>query len=334
MSQLKQITIVGGSGFIGSQLIHRLRNSGTWRVRNIDLRPSPFFNELTEIGDARSEADMLRLLKGSDTVVLLAAQHRDDVKPVEEYYRTNVGGMKAVTAAMEQLGVKQMVFFSSVAVYGMNRGNPDETAAPAPFNHYGKSKLEAEHVLREWQAVHPDVSVTIVRPTVVFGERNRGNVYNLLHQISCGRFLMVGSGRNRKSMAYVGNVVAFVEHLLANSKAGIQTYNYTDSPDMSMNELVACVQDTLKRHTPSIRIPRWLGMMGGYAFDLLAFLTRRRLTISSVRIKKFCAETQFDSTRARQSGFRAPFTLAEGMSRTLEFEFIHPRTDTIEFQSE
>lgn len=65
--------------------------------------------------------------------------------------------------------------------------------------------------LEKWYRTHPDWNVNILRPTVIFGERNRGNVYNLLKQISGGKFLMVGKGNNRKSMAYVGNIVAFYQ---------------------------------------------------------------------------------------------------------------------------
>lgn len=75
-------------------------------------------------------------------------------------------------------------------------------------------------------------------------------------------------------------------------------------------------------------------MLGGYGFDLLAFFTRKKLTISSVRVKKFCATTEFDASKAMASGFQAPYSLGEGLARTLEFEFVHPRTDDVTFKSE
>ena len=75
-------------------------------------------------------------------------------------------------------------------------------------------------------------------------------------------------------------------------------------------------------------------MMGGYCFDALAFLTRKKLAVSSVRVKKFCATTEYDATKMQNCGFRPPFTLAEGLARTLEFEFVHPRTDDITFKTE
>ena len=81
-----------------------------------------------------------------------------------------------------------------------------------PFNHYGKSKLEAESVIKDWYSQEPENrSVTIIRPTVIFGERNRGNVFNLISQICSRKFIMIGNGLNKKSMAYVGNVVAFIK---------------------------------------------------------------------------------------------------------------------------
>lgn len=328
------ITLIGGSGFVGTRLLDLLKETPDYSLKNIDLLPSHFFNDFTVLGDVREQEQMDRLLSGADVVVLLAAQHRDDVSPVSLYYDTNVGGMKVTLNAMEKNGIKRLVFFSSVAVYGLNKKNPDESHPADPFNHYGKSKWQAEQVLQEWYKSHPDWNINIVRPTVIFGERNRGNVYNLLHQISSGKFLMVGKGDNVKSMAYVGNIVAFVKFLIENVASGYNVYNYIDKPDTNMNDLVALVGKVLKKKIPSTHFPYWMGMMGGYCFDALAWLTRKKLAISSVRVKKFCATTQFDSTKAMKSGFIPPFTLQEGLSRTLEFEFVHPKTDDIEFKSE
>ena len=250
------------------------------------------------------------------------------------YYDVNVGGMKNVLEAMLATGVRRLVFTSSVAVYGLNKENPDETHPADPFNHYGKSKWQAEEVLQQWHAEHPDFNIGILRPTVIFGERNRGNVFNLLRQISSGRFLMIGGGRNRKSMAYVGNIVSFIRFLIDEKTEGYNVYNYVDKPDFTMNELVFHVSEVLGKHIPTTHVPYWLGMLGGKCFDLLAAITRKKLTISSVRVKKFCATTQFDARKAHASGFSAPYTLGQGLERTLRFEFIEPPKDDITFKSE
>ncbi len=328
------ITMIGASGFVGTRLLQLLDSDKQYTLKNIDLLPSHFFNDYTVIGDVRNQEQMDRELAGSDVVVLLAAQHRDDVSPTSLYYDTNVEGMRTTLRAMEKNGVKRIVFFSSVAVYGLNKINPDEEHYKDPFNHYGKSKWQAEQVLQEWHKTHSDWNVNIIRPTVIFGERNRGNVYNLLKQISERKFLMVGNGNNRKSMAYVGNIVAFVKFMIDNLQSGYNVFNYIDKPDFSMNELVKHVETVLGKNIPSIHFPYWMGMMGGYCFDLLAFVIRKKLSISSVRVKKFCATTEFNANKALSTGFQAPYTLGEGLRRTLEFEFVHPQPDNITFVSE
>lgn len=329
-----KVVMIGASGFVGTRLIDLLKTDNNYELKNVDLLPSHFFNDVTVIGDVRKQEDMDKELSGADVVVLLAAQHRDDVSPVSLYYDTNVGGMEVTLKAMEKNGVRRLIFFSSVAVYGLNKENPSEDHPKDPFNHYGKSKWQAEQVLQEWHSSHSDWNINIIRPTVIFGERNRGNVYNLLSQISSGRFLMVGKGTNKKSMAYVGNVVAFVKFLIEEKKSGYNVYNYIDKPDFDMNELIALVEKVLNKHIPSIHFPYWMGMMGGYCFDVLAKILGRKLAISSVRVKKFCATTEFDSSKMQSTGFQPPYTLAEGLSRTLEFEFLHPRKDDITFKSE
>ena len=328
------IKLIGASGFVGTRLLDLLKQDGGYLLQNIDLQPSPFFNDITVVGDARSQKDMDDLLVGSDVVVLLAAQHRDDVSPVSLYYETNVGGLETTLKAMEKNGCKRLVFYSSVAVYGLNKDNPSEVSPKDPFNHYGKSKWQAELVLQEWFKSNPDWNINIVRPTVIFGERNRGNVFNLLSQIAGGKFLMVGKGVNKKSMAYVGNVVAFTKYLIDECNSGYNVFNYIDKPDFTMNELVSLVERVLGKKIPSVHFPYWMGMCGGYCFDVLAKITGKKLPITSVRVKKFCATTQFDSSKMMSTGFEPPYTLEEGLARTLEFEFVHPRGDEVVFKSE
>ncbi len=328
-----EISILGASGFVGTRLIGQL-TAKEYSLRNIDKQQSHFYPELTTIVNVLDKEKLISVVKGADLVVLLAAEHRDDVSPTSLYYDVNVGGMRNTLEALEANGVKRIIFTSSVAVYGLNKENPDEEYPTDPFNHYGKSKWQAEQVLQEWYRSHPDWNINILRPTVIFGERNRGNVYNLLKQISGGRFLMVGKGKNVKSMAYVGNVVAFIQFLIENKTTGYNVYNYVDKPDLTMNELVAHVGKVLRRHIPATHFPMWLGMAGGYCFDALAWVTGKKLAVSSVRVKKFCATTQFDAAKVHASGFVPPYTLAEGLARTLEFEFVQDASEGITFVSE
>jgi len=179
---MKNTLFIGASGFVGTRLTDICKKD--FAITNLDKQQSPFFQELTTLGDVRNPADIEKALQGKNTVVLLAAEHRDDVSPTSLYYDVNVQGTKK---AMDKAGIKNIIFTSSVAVYGLNKKNPNEEHPAEPFNHYGKSKWQAEEALREWYNQNPqEKSLTIIRPTVIFGERNRGNVYNLLKQIASG----------------------------------------------------------------------------------------------------------------------------------------------------
>ena len=316
-----KIAIIGGSGFVGSRLIGLLQTVPNIELLNIDKQQSELYPHLTlAVRKWRASANgpALRRCAGGWGFV---GVHKDNVTPASLYYTVNVEGTRNTLQAMESNGVARLVFTSSVAVYGLNKDNPSELHPADPFNDYGRSKWQAECMLQEWYDTHREWNIHILRPTVIFGEGNRGNVYNLLRQITSGRFLMVGDGENRKSMAYVGNVVAFIAFLIENNMEGYHVFNYIDKPDFTMNDLVYHVGEVLNKHIPTTHYPYWLGMLGGYCFDALAKMTGRKLSVSSVRVKKFCAVTQFDSVKVQSSGFKPAFSMEEGLRRTLQYEF-------------
>lgn len=316
-----KIALIGGSGFLGTRLTELLLHTTDHEVVIIDKVISEKYPKLTRIGNVLDRDALCGLLQGVHQVVLLAAEHRDDVTPLSKYYEVNVKGMENTLYAMEANTIARIVFTSSVAVYGLGKENPNEAKAVAPFNAYGESKLQAEKVLENWYETHADWNIQVIRPTVIFGEGNRGNVYNLLQQIASGRFMMIGKGNNQKSMSYIGNIVAFIAYLISEESMGFNLYNYGDKPDLTTNDLVYYTGKVLGKNIPTLRIPYALGLLGGYAFDALAFILRRKFAISSVRVRKFCAVTQYDSSKAMASGFQPPFLLQEGLRRTLESDF-------------
>ena len=312
------VDIIGGSGFIGTALFELLEAKHSGEICVLDLVESSAAPS-TKICDVRSITDLRASVRKNATIINLAAEHRDDVTPLSRYHDVNVKGAENICAVAEEKNVTKIVFTSSVAVYGFAPKGTGETGRLAPFNEYGRTKMEAEKVYKDWQRRDPaNRTLVIVRPTVVFGEGNRGNVYNLLWQIASGRFVMIGAGKNVKSMAYVGNVAAFLKHCLEHG-AGVHVHNYIDKPDFSMDGLVALAYETLERKRPSIRIPFWLGLSIGKLFDCAAVAMRKNLPISSIRIKKFCADTQFD-TNSAQTGFQAPIDIESALIKTIQHE--------------
>jgi GlcNAc-P-P-Und epimerase len=313
------VLITGGSGFIGSRLVSELAT--VRKVRIFDKVENQSDVASTCIGDVRDVRALNKACEGVRTIYHLAAEHRDNVLPSSLYREVNVTGTKNLTLGATATGVEQIIFTSTVAVYGLHNPAADENATPEPFNEYGRSKLEAEELLKEWANAAPGRSLVIVRPCVVFGEGNRGNVYNLLRQIYLRRFLMIGPGTNKKSLAYVGNIARFLARL-CEAPSGIAVLNYADKPDLTTRELVA-IADKYMGTTASKRpsLPFSLALPIGYCCDALSVITRKELPISSVRVRKFCAETSVSSARLDDQGFCRPFTLEEGLARTILAEF-------------
>lgn len=318
---MTKITVIGGSGFIGTNLCRRLNHLGK-KFEIIDLKKSFEFPHLTKIADVRDIQSLRKNITG-DVLVNLAAVHRDNVKNKFEYQETNVNGASNIVKVCFENGISRIVFTSTVAVYGFTEAITKENGVINPFNEYGKTKFEAETIFSKWGQKERN-SLVIVRPTAVFGEGNRGNVYNLLNQIASGKFFMIGNGENKKSLAYVANLATFLIDCIFNENY-IGVYNYTDTPDLTMNELVKIVRSKLHgKDDVGVRIPVWLGLCSGYFADFLSILIGKNLPISSVRVKKFLASTEFSSEKLKFNSFSPPFSLPEGLEFTLQNEFINP----------
>ncbi len=324
------IDIIGGSGFIGNALCKLLEDEAI-EFKILDVNINPKYKSKTEYCDVTNLEQLQTKISG-DVIINLAAVHRDDVRPKSLYDQVNVEGSRNVCNVALSKGIKKIIFISSVAVYGFAPRNTDEHGITKPFNDYGRTKLEAEDIYKKWQKAN-DGSLTIIRPTVVFGENNRGNVFNFLNQINKKYFPMIGDGKNKKSMAYVSNVAGFIKHSL-DFKEGYHLYNYIDKPDMTMNELVHFSRTKMNRSVkPIIRIPYIIAVILGYASDFISLIIRTPLPISSIRVKKFCSDSQFE-TSITKSGFKPLYLLNEGLEKTIEHEFIEDNSSEHKFISE
>jgi nucleoside-diphosphate-sugar epimerase len=318
---IKNIGIIGGSGFIGTRLSKNLLLNKRYSLYIIDKVINQSFEKYTRIADVRSVKQIRDAIEDESIIINLAAEHRDDVWPLSQYEEVNVQGAINICVVAREKNVKTIIFTSSVAVYGFAPVGTDETGCIDPFNEYGRTKYAAEQIFRGWQAEAPsERSLVIIRPTVVFGEQNRGNVYNLLKLIASDKFFMVGNGENRKSMAYVENVAAFIEYSLL-FKPGVHLYNFIDKPDFTMNQLFISVKRVLGQSEQiGFRLPYAIGYTVGKLFDFFAAITGKRLAISSIRVKKFCSNSMFN-TAIDETGFIPPIGLEKALEQTILYEF-------------
>ena len=317
-----KICIIGGSGFIGTDLAKKIKEKENDSFYIIDKNNSEYFPNVTKKIDIRSKNNLADQIDQNSIIINLAAEHKDNVRPVSLYHDVNVTGAHNICYAAVKNNITKIIFTSTCAVYGNTKKATDENGEISLKSEYAKSKYEAEQIYKSWQMESPNTrSLVIIRPTVVFGISNRGNVFNMFNQINKNRFFIIGNGKNHKSMAYIENVSSFIYHCLSLAP-GCHVYNYVDKPDYSMNELYNEVSQSLKKIKIKIKIPFFIGIAVGKLFDLLSKISRKKFTISSVRVKKFCSNTIFDSS-AHRTGFKPPFSLQDGLKKTIKKEFLN-----------
>ncbi len=314
------IAITGGAGFIGTELARDLSVQNR-NFRLLDLYPSEEFPDHFEKCDVTYIADLEKSLDKAQGIIHLAAEHRDDVFPRQKYYDVNVGGAENLVKICEQKDIKTIIFTSTVAVYGLNSGISNENSETRPFNDYGQSKLDAENVLRQWADKNPDRTLGIVRLVATFGPGNRGNIHTLMNQVYKNRFVMVGRGQNRKSIAYVRNVSGFLLHLYENLKPGVSIHNYADKPDLTTETLVKTIRGAFGKAGTGLHIPYFAGIAGGLFFDGLAKVTGKTFPISVVRVRKFCADTIVSAEKVKETGFKPAYNLEDGIRDMIRSDF-------------
>lgn len=318
-----KILVTGGSGFVGGRLVSRLQEAGH-DVSVLDVKPSTLGEGRGFVGDIRDLEQCRRAMRGVDVVYHLAALYRDDVRPRELYQQVNVDGTRNIVAAASELGIQRIIFTSSFSVYGLDDAGKSEEGALTPVNEYGRTKMEGERILFDWQRGAPGRVVSMIRPSVIFGEGNRGNVWTLVNQIHRGRFVMIGAGANRKSMAYVGNVVEFLLFLLENDTGPATVFNYADKPDLEVHRIVDVAAGALGRKVRRVPLPAAAAMGLGYLGDFIGAVTGRIPTLNSERIRKFLADTSLPTDRVLATGFKAPYDLQKAFVTTIRHEFKEP----------
>jgi nucleoside-diphosphate-sugar epimerase len=206
------VIIFGGSGFVGKHLIRYLKNDRDFSVISVDIRdPSEIIDGVTYInGDVRN----LKNLNFKENIIRiynLAAVHTTPGHEFWEYYDTNVLGATSLVDFSRRHNVNDIVFTSSISVYGPGEEMKTEETPPAPESAYGWSKLMAEKIFENWYSDVPGRKLTVVRPAVVFGHGENGNFVRMAKMLRRGFFLFPGRDDTIKACIYVKDLIRFIE---------------------------------------------------------------------------------------------------------------------------
>jgi GlcNAc-P-P-Und epimerase len=316
------ICITGGSGFIGTYFCNSLAAAGH-QITVIDLiKPAADLPHARFVqGDIRDPVAVADALADCQTLINLAAAHHDFGIAHDTYFSVNEMGSQVLCDAMDARGVRDAIFYSTVAVYGTAPEPHHEHSPCKPDSPYGASKLAGEKVFQKWTEKGGGRQCLVIRPTVTFGRHNFANMYSLIRQIYRNRFMQVGRGTNIKSLSYVENIVAATLYLWQKpGRPAFDVYNFIDKPDLTSREISEAIYEALGRKVPSMRIPLGAALLAALPFDVAIALTGKNLPISGARVKKlFNTQTKFEADRLAQSGFKTDISLREGIRRMVDW---------------
>lgn len=255
------LLLTGGTGFLGSNIKPLLENDYEVKTLGLSGRNDYCVNLCTSNG--------IKLNEKFNVVVHAAGKARNDSGTAEgntKFYDINYNGTLNLCKALEDNLPDSFIFISTVAVYGCKEGvNISETHPLNADSHYGKSKIMAEDFLTGWCGEH-NINLVILRPSLIIGTNNSGNLGNMINAIKKRRYLSIGGGKAKKSFVLIENIAEVIPLLHKQNKSGI--YNICNGNSVSFRELELIISSQLNCSAPH-NIPLWVARILACAGSLL-----------------------------------------------------------------
>lgn len=319
--------IFGGSGFIGTHLIHFLNGEVVKpgdKIYDLDIVMPGEEGVVPGVVEKNEGVEYIRLdvrepihfeftPTENDIIFNLAAVHRTPGHLDQEYFETNILGAENVTKFAEEYGINKILFTSSIAPYGAAEDMKEETTLPTPNTPYGISKLVAEKIHEKWQ--NGDAAkrgLTIVRPGIVYGKGEHGNMTRLYWGQKKRYFFYTGRKDTVKACIYVKELVRFFQYcMIDRNYPGTELFNCTFEPAYTIEQICTTMQKATDMKRRIFLMPAWMLMT---AARILGPIGGKKVGIHPDRVKKLMISTNICGRKMAASGYTFRYTL-EGSFR-------------------
>jgi len=322
--------LFGGSGFIGTHLIHMLNmeclKPGD-KIYDVDIvMPGeegvvPGIVEMNDNVeyirlDVRKPIDFSFAPTADDIIFNLAAVHRTPGHRDEEYFETNIYGAENVTAFAEKHGIQKILFTSSIAPYGASEEIKEETALPVPNTPYGISKLVAEKIHQNWQVKDGERELTILRPGIVYGRGEHGNMTRLYNGIKGHYYFYAGRKDTVKACIYVKELVDFIRYrMIDHSFPGCDIINCTFEPAYTIEQICEGMKAATGLKNRIFLLPSWILLP---AASILGVVGGKKVGIHPARVKKLMVSTNISGKKLAGTDYKFHYTLEESFKDWFE----------------
>ena len=283
---MKKLLFTGASGFLGQNILSLLKES--YEVHTIGL---------TDEDDIKINiANEVPKLNIRYDIILHAAGKAHSIPKTKEeeqvFYDVNYVGTIHVCDALEKAGYpKTIVFISTVAVYGCERGEMVNESHPLKGRSpYAESKRLAEKYLANW-CHNRGVNLVILRPSLLAGHNAPGNLGAMVEGIRKGLYLNIAGGKAKKSVLMVEDIARLIP--LLEEKDGV--YNVCDTYQPSFGELSVCVAKQLGKRKP-FSVPYWVAWCMAKVGDLLG----SNAPINTSKFRKMTESLTFSNEKAKR----------------------------------
>jgi nucleoside-diphosphate-sugar epimerase len=314
------ILVAGATGAIGPCVVHALHHAG-YQIRtfSVDASAADIFPQNVEvlIGDITDKEAVKSAIQGVDAVIHMAALlHIVNPPPElrEKYERINVSGTATVVEAAIKAGVKRVVLFSTIAVYGPSGGCVlNEMSLTNPDTFYAQTKLAAEQIVLNARGTDGQPLGTVLRLGAVYGSRIKGNYERMVRAIARNRFIPIGDGLNRRMLVYNKDVAR------AAVLAVERIYNVTDGNFHRLNEIILSICNALGRKPPHFSLPVAPVRFAAGILEDGARLCGCRPPITRATIDKYTEDIAVESNRIQKEfGFVPQYDLDTGWQETIQ----------------
>jgi len=269
--------VTGATGLLGSHIVEKLTAAGQ-PVRALvrpgsDGRLLASWGAQIAPGDVTDPASLQEAFKGVQTVYHAAAQVGDWGR-WDRFVAVTIQGTANMLEAARRAGVKRFLHISSISTYGHPDGEGlvlDETAPLGvglyKWSYYSRAKVEAEKLVR---AAHQrgDVPVTIVKPSWLYGPRDRASVPRLIRAIRAGKAKIIGPGTNRLNLTHAANEAEGCILAARNEKALGETYNLSNDGVITQAEYLNKIAECIGAKPVTRKVPYRLAYTAAFGMEL------------------------------------------------------------------